>query len=158
MERYVLNIMLALLWGFLESPGATLSDVIFGFVLGFFCLYLLSPLFPPTRYFDIVFRGVTFLLFFGRSLVKANLELAYEILTPGWSMHPAFLECDLGPISPAQAVVVAAVVTLLPGTLAVDLTQDGRTLYIHAMYASDPEAVREEVTEIVRQLYGDVNQ
>lgn len=156
MERFILNILLALVWVFLRSSQAGVADMLVGFVLGYLVLGLLAPLFPATSYFEVVRRGFRFLLFFVKSLLVANFQIAWELVTPGWSMRPAFVACELGPITPGQAVVVSAVVTLLPGTLGVDLTADGRILYIHAMYAAEPDAVREEVREIVRHLYGEV--
>jgi len=156
MERFILNILLALLWVFFWTAQAGVADLVVGFALGYVILYLLAPLFPDTPYFPTVKRALGFMVFFVRSVLVANFQIAWELVTPGWTMHPAFVACDLGPLSPAQAVAVSGVVTLLPGTLAVDLTADGRTLYIHAMYAEDPEAVREEVREIVRHMFGEV--
>ena len=44
-------------------------------------------------------------------------------------------------------MLLANVISLTPGTLSLDVSEDRKTLYIHAMYASDPEAVREEIRE-----------
>jgi multicomponent Na+:H+ antiporter subunit E len=36
-------------------------------------------------------------------------------------------------------------VTLTPGTLALELGDDRRTLYVHVMFLDDPEALRAEI-------------
>jgi multicomponent Na+:H+ antiporter subunit E len=44
-----------------------------------------------------------------------------------------------------EIAVLANLITLTPGSLSVDVSDDRRTLYVHAMFVSDPDQVRTEI-------------
>ena len=43
--------------------------------------------------------------------------------------------------------MLANVITLTPGTLSLDVSEDRRTLYVHGMFVDDPEAFRREIKD-----------
>ena len=43
--------------------------------------------------------------------------------------------------------VLANLITMTPGTLSLDVSPDRKTLYVHAMYINDPEALRCDIKE-----------
>jgi len=42
---------------------------------------------------------------------------------------------------------LANLLTLTPGTLSLDVSDDGRVLYIHAMFIDDPESFRRRIKD-----------
>ncbi|WP_439139616.1 Na+/H+ antiporter subunit E [Roseicyclus sp.] len=36
---------------------------------------------------------------------------------------------------------------MTPGTLSLDVTEDRETLYIHAMFADDPDGIRQQIKD-----------
>jgi multicomponent Na+:H+ antiporter subunit E len=55
-------------------------------------------------------------------------------------LRPAVLAVPLDLRSPAGTVLFADMVTLTPGTTSLDVSADGRTLYVHVLHAPNPEA------------------
>ena len=82
-------------------------------------------------------RLVRFGAWFLGILVRANLQIAWEIVTPGLGQTPRILRYPVGHLTVVQTTVLANCITLTPGTLVVDASEDGRWLYVHCMYAED---------------------
>jgi len=73
-------------------------------------------------------------------ILMANLTVAWITLTrPGRTLEPAFLEIPLRIRDPYAVVSLASIITLTPGTVSVLLSEDRRTLYVHALDCPDIE-------------------
>lgn len=88
-----------------------------------------------------------YLVLFAWEVVASALRVAHDVLTPEHHMRPAVVGVPLDAETDAEITLLAVLVTLTPGTLALDVSPDRRTLYIHAMYAADVEQVRREVKD-----------
>jgi len=99
-----------------------------------------SPLSWPLR---LVRSLLSFLL----ELIKANLRVAYEVLTPGFSMQAGVMKVETRTRSPLEAVLLANAISLTPGTLTLEVDEDTRTLYVHALYV---RSRTEFLTDIAR--------
>jgi multicomponent Na+:H+ antiporter subunit E len=44
-----------------------------------------------------------------------------------------------------EITLLANLITLTPGTLSVDVSEDRRTLYVHALDCSDPQATKRAI-------------
>jgi multicomponent K+:H+ antiporter subunit E len=73
-------------------------------------------------------------------IVLSNIEVARRILGPERAITPGFiwLPLDLGNIHGITAL--ASIITLTPGTLSTELTEDRRHLLVHCFNLRDPEA------------------
>jgi len=49
--------------------------------------------------------------------------------------------------SDEELAVLSDLVTLTPGTLSLDVENDGRTLLVHVLGADDPQRVRREIKD-----------
>ena len=78
-------------------------------------------------------------------IVKANLEVALRILGPESRIHPAYVWVPLDITSPQGIAVFASIITMTPGTLSCEVSDDRRWLLVHAFHADDPAAVAAEV-------------
>ncbi|MFN8643851.1 MAG: Na+/H+ antiporter subunit E [Candidatus Binatia bacterium] len=82
-------------------------------------------------------RGVGFALFFAWELLLANLRVAWLVISPRPRLKPAIVALPLDLTSDAGIQLLAATITLTPGTLSVDLSSDRRTLYVHTVDGGD---------------------
>lgn len=73
-------------------------------------------------------------------IVLSNIEVARRILGPERAITPGFiwLPLELGNIHGITAL--ASIITLTPGTLSTELTDDRRHLLVHCFNLRDPEA------------------
>jgi multicomponent Na+:H+ antiporter subunit E len=90
-------------------------------------------------------RLVELLGYFIWELFVANLRVAYDVLTPWHRMRPGVIAVPLTISTNAEITMLANLLTLTPGTLSLDISQDRRTLYVHAMYLGDVEAERRKI-------------
>lgn len=84
---------------------------------------------------------------FSWELMKANVEIAIAVLRPRLTFKPAILAVPVGCRSRLELTMLANSISLTPGTLVIDVSEDGRVLYVHAMFGEDPNAVRKAIHE-----------
>lgn len=146
MNVFLMNILLAIAWTLLTGNLEFLNFVQ-GFIIGYIILYVLRASIGANQYFKKIPRVIGFILFFIKELAKANLIVAYDILTPTDYMRPGIIELELDAKTDTEITVLANLITLTPGTLSIDLSEDRTKLYIHAMYIEDVEKTKKELKE-----------
>lgn len=78
---------------------------------------------------------------FTYELVKANLKVAKEVMTPGLQIEPGFIDYPLELATDFQITLLAHLITLTPGTLSVELSEDKKILVVHCLYCGDKKSV-----------------
>ena len=141
MNLFLLNLLLAVIWAGLWG-SFTLTQLTFGFVIGFVMLWIAQPLFGgPSGYYLRAYRSVRLIVYFLYDLCVSSIRVAYDVLTPTDYSNPKILEMPLDVKSDIEILLVTNLISLTPGTLSLDVTPDRKTLIVHAMFADDPEAV-----------------
>lgn len=144
---FLLNLLLALAWTALTGQF-TAFNLIVGFFLAYLILWLVRRQAEERlNYFKKVRQVIGFVGFFIWQLVKANLRVAYEVVTPPHTMIPGIVAVPLDIKSNAEITLLANLITLTPGTLSLDVSTDRRVLYVHAMHVTDVEGFRREVKD-----------
>lgn len=146
MTLFLLNVLLALAWTALTGKS-TPTNLLVGFLLGYVVLWIARPADRPSVYFGKVRKVIGFSLFFLWEIVKANLRVAHDVLTPRHRMTPGVIAIPLDATTDAEITFLANLITLTPGTLSLDVSEDRRVLYIHAMYVEDVDRFRQQIKE-----------
>jgi multicomponent Na+:H+ antiporter subunit E len=146
MNLFLLNILLALIWVALTGQF-TPANFVVGFLLGYLTLWLVQRTMESSSYFVKVPQVLSFIAFFIWELTKANLRVAYDVLTPRHHMRPGVVAIPLDAKTDLEIMLLSSLITLTPGTLSLDVSANRRVLYIHAMYIKDIEAFRHEIKE-----------
>ncbi|CDH44705.1 MAG: Na+/H+ antiporter subunit E [Candidatus Competibacteraceae bacterium] len=141
LPRPMLSATLLAIWLLLQNSLA-LSQILLGSILAVAITKLVMRIWPePVR----LRRPGLLLRYLGRLLwdmVIANLEVARLILTrPISTLQPRFIELPLALQDEFAIAVLAATITLTPGTIAVDVTLDRRHLWIHCLDITDETAL-----------------
>ncbi|TBH20137.1 Na+/H+ antiporter subunit E [Thermus thermamylovorans] len=84
-------------------------------------------------------------LYFLWEVVLSNLRVIQEVLSPRFRMRPGILAVPLEGKSDLEIALFANMITLTPGTLSVHVSRDRRVLFVHNMYAEDPQAAKEDL-------------
>ncbi len=142
----LLNVFLAIAWAAVTGQLSA-TNLLAGFFIGYLVLWIADDSAGQTRYFIKVGQVVRFMLYFAWELFVATLRVAIDIVTPRHLMKPAILAIPVQTGSVGETTMLANAITLTPGTLTLDVSPDGKTLFVHAMYASDVEATRREIQE-----------
>jgi multicomponent Na+:H+ antiporter subunit E len=152
MNIFALNILLAFVWAALWSDF-TLFQLVVGFHVGFAALWLAQPLFnTPSPYFRRIYRVARLILFFVYELIVSSLRVAWDVITPTDLSNPRILEMPLDVKSDLEILLVTNLISLTPGTLSLDVTPDRKTLFVHAMFADDPDALVAELKDGMERM------
>ena len=138
---FLVNILLAVAWAFITGSFSALN-LLFGFLLASFTLWLIREQFGTMGYLRRVQRVSLLLLLFLWELVRSSVRVAITIMSPKMNLKPAFFAFPLTVDRDIEITVLANLITLTPGTLSVDVSNDRKTLYIHCLDGSDIAALR----------------
>jgi multicomponent K+:H+ antiporter subunit E len=83
--------------------------------------------------------GLTAIVFY--DIIKSNLDVARLILGRESNIHPAFVWLPLAITDAHAKALLAGIITMTPGTLSSDFSEDGRWLLIHALNVPDADAL-----------------
>jgi multicomponent Na+:H+ antiporter subunit E len=146
-----LTLVWALLWGdlgaasLLSGLGVAVFVVLVARPTGIHGIQLTS--FHPLS--ALVFVG-----YFLTQLVRSNLQVAWEVITPGSNVNRAIISVPMHVATDGLVTVVGNAITLTPGTLTVDVRGDGDgsppVLYVHVLHFVDVESTRRDVLRLER--------
>lgn len=91
-----------------------------------------------------------FLAHMAVALVRSNIVLAREILTPTDYTHPGILEIQLPACSELVLTVIGNSISLTPGTLTLELRAETSTLAVHVLHLRNVDVAREEIEQLHR--------
>ena len=87
------------------------------------------------------------MLYFVWEVILANLRVAICVVSPLNRMRPGIVAIRLDARTDTEITILANMITLTPGTLSVDVSDDRRVLYVHTLFAGDPRSVRSQIKE-----------
>ena len=136
--RFLSNLLLSFIWVALTG-NFTILNFLFGFLLSFVIMWVISRNRWENVYFTRGPKLIGFIFFFLYELIKANMQVAYDVITPRFYMKPGIIKIPLAAKTDLEITMLANLITLTPGTLSLDVSDDKKVLYVHAMYVKDKE-------------------
>ena len=142
--QILLNVILALVWMFLSHSYNPVS-FISGYLLGILILLGFRKFFDTRFYLTNVWSVIKLFFLFIKELIMANVSVLKVVLQPTLKMKPGIFAFETVLTKPWEITLLANLITLTPGTLVIEVSEDNKTLYIHAMNIDDVEAEREGI-------------
>lgn len=141
----LLTVLLAVVWTLLQND-VTAGMVVFGVILGIIIPQITSIWWPDTpkafKAGKMLIYGVIVIY----DIIIANIEVAWIVLTvPNAKLKPAWIVVPLELKQPEAITMLAGTITLTPGTVSSDLSDEGHSLLVHVLHTDDPDAVREDI-------------
>ena len=126
---------LVLVWPFSFAGGLTIDfqSIIAGIIASIATAAIFHEFTenPHKMYnFNRYFWFIVFIPVFIYECIKANFYVAYLVLHPDMPIHPGIVKVKTKLKSDSGRTMLANCITLTPGTLTIDITDDGH-LYIH---------------------------
>ncbi|WP_439121762.1 Na+/H+ antiporter subunit E [Marivita sp.] len=146
MNTFGLNIILAIAW-VAFTGSVSLTGLISGFAIGYAALWLIQPLIGTSTYFRRVTAWIKLIIMFHYELIVSSFAVAMDVLTPKHRARPAIIEVPLDVTSDTGILLVTNLISLTPGTLSLDVSEDRKTLLVHAMFADDHDALRKSLKD-----------
>ena len=97
------------------------------------------------RVFEHMFDTLDEPRFVVHDIVVANLQVAKLILGPREALKPRFVWVPLDVRRPRSISLFAGIITMTPGTVSAELSDDHRHLLVHGLRVEDPDALAAEV-------------
>jgi multicomponent Na+:H+ antiporter subunit E len=132
------NLMLALVWVAMTGQAEPASFGV-GFVIAYVVLYLLQRVVGYSSYFVKSVRLVRFVGFYIFEVVRSNIRVAADVVSPSSRARPGVVAVPLDASSDAEITLLANLITMTPGSLSVDVSDDRSVIYVHSMFIGDPE-------------------
>ena len=95
------------------------------------------------RYIKKAYWMFLFVGFYIISVIKANLYLAWDVLTPEMHMNPGIISINLELESKGALLLFSNLVSMTPGTLVIDLDPDRNEADVHVRYLRDENKIRD---------------
>ncbi len=143
----LLTLLLAVVWTILQNEVSA-GMVVFGLILGVLIPFGTSIWWPDRPSGFRIGKMISYTLLVVWDIFVANVQVAWIVLTrPNDKLRPAWIEVPLDLRQPEAISVLAGTITLTPGTVSADLSDEGHSLLVHALDAEDPDAVRDEIKD-----------
>lgn len=97
-----------------------------------------------------LFWAIVYLPVFFYYIIMANFDVVYRVLHPKMPINPGIVKIKTNLKTQAGITALANSITLTPGTLTVDLTDDG-FLYIHWINVKSTET--EEASKLIAERF-----
>lgn len=144
MSLFLANVLLALAWTAV-SGSFTVLNFAFGFVLAIGALSLIREQVGSVGYFSRARRVTSLAVLFIYELILSAWKVAVLVVSPKMDLKPGIFAYPLKVDRDFEITLLANLITLTPGTLSVEVSDDRRTLYVHALDCSDPDQTRRDI-------------
>ena len=151
MRRFGFNLILGVAWCMLWGSFSSWNFA-GGLLVGALIINGYARVTGQSSYVMKILNLLRFAAYFLWILAKTKLQIAREVVTPGWSQTPRILRYPVGHLDDVHVTTLSNAITLTPGTLAVDISPDGQYLYLHCMYAESREQQIADLDELADRL------
>lgn len=113
----------------------------------FYLVFWALSFFYDKKHFQKFPRLIGLIIYFFKELIFASLEIAWEVITPKPRMESGLVAIPLDAKTDLEITILASLISLTPGTLSLDVSEDREFLYIHAVYikGGDIEALKNSI-------------
>lgn len=121
------------------------GHLVFALVLAMVIPWLTRRALPDVPVIRSPIKAVQYLLLVLYDICVANLKVARLAVSPLTALNPKIVTVPLDVDDAAVASMLAATVTLTPGTVSVELNMQTRELVVHALDAPNADEVIREI-------------
>jgi multicomponent Na+:H+ antiporter subunit E len=158
MRRLIYFVLAFVIWILLTWPvidgRLDVQVVIAGLIASVIVSVLFHEILPKEHHIFVspvrIFWFVLYVPVFFYYVIKANLDVVYRALHPKMPINPGIVKIKTNLKSASGITALANSITLTPGTLTVDLTEDGY-LYVHWINVKSDDV--EQATQFIGQRF-----
>jgi multicomponent Na+:H+ antiporter subunit E len=141
---FLTNLILAIIW-VMATGTLTEENFIFGFFISFVILWIITFKKEERKYFNVIPKLIGFSIFLVWEIIIANFQSMKELFLPKSKLEPAIVKFPLDAKSDLEISFLANIVSITPGTLIMDVSDDKKVIYIHVMNMTDKEEFIKEI-------------
>lgn len=142
-SQFILNLFIAALWLLLQDEVTPqFTTFLMGFIVGIGILYAMHRFYGTQFYLRRVFSIVRLMLLFSWELLLSSYSVLKQITTPKLTITPGIFTYKTALKGDWEVTALALLLTLTPGSVVMEVSEEGDMFYIHAM---DMEESKEAV-------------
>lgn len=142
----VLSFFLVIAW-LLLAAEISVAHLLLALFLAWLIPVVCKPFLAGTPALRNPFAAVRLLFLVTYDIVVANVAVARLVLGPPGRLRPAFIQIPLQLTQPMSISLLASIVTMTPGTVSADLSEDNTVLLVHALDCEDPAAMVADIKQ-----------
>ncbi|HLR64410.1 MAG TPA: Na+/H+ antiporter subunit E [Pseudogracilibacillus sp.] len=132
--QFLLNLFIAFLYVFLKDEQVFHIDTfITGFLIGSLIVFVMRRFYGGRFYLHKLLSVIKLLLIFVSEIMQSSYVVIRHILSPKINIEPGIFKYTTVLRGDWQVTTLALLLTLTPGSVVMEVTEDGTGFYIHAM-------------------------
>ena len=144
MRPAVIIALFTLVW-LAVSGSNTIPNLLLGLAAGALTLWLIRGRAQPEGGRIRPLKVLSLVGLFIKELALSAWKVAVLVASPKMAVKPGIFAFPLTVDRDFEITLLANLITLTPGTLSVDVSEDRRVLYVHALDCSDPVGTRRDI-------------
>ncbi len=146
MNMALIAIILAVIWAAITT-NFTLPNLVLGGVIALVALWFIREQVKGPSFVVRVWRIISLAVLFFYELLLSAVRVAILVLTPDVraQLKPAIIAFPLTAKSDVEITLLANLITLTPGTLSVDVSEDRKYIYVHALSVENKKELIESI-------------
>ncbi|KYG33405.1 Na+/H+ antiporter subunit E [Alkalihalobacillus trypoxylicola] len=144
-KQILVNLLIALAWTLYPHDYSTSYDFIIGYLIGIVILFVLRRFVTFDFYMRTVWAITKLLFLFIYELIKANFDVIRIVLKPKLNNKPGIVAVPIKLKKDWEITLLAALISLTPGTLSMDFSQDGKFIYVHSLDVPNKEKMIQDI-------------
>ncbi|MGC1506698.1 MAG: Na+/H+ antiporter subunit E [Sulfitobacter sp.] len=143
----LLTLLLAVVWTLLQNEFSA-GMALFGLILGIIITKATAIWWPERPGGVHLGRLFSYAMIVLWDILVANIQVAWIVLTKSnAALKPAWIIIPLDLVAPEAITVLAGTITLTPGTVSADLSDEGHSLLVHVLHTEDSDGERDGIKD-----------
>jgi multicomponent K+:H+ antiporter subunit E len=142
------SLLLLIVWLLLNNTVAP-GHLVLGAFLAFVIPLLTSGMQDPQPGFHKPLTIIRYVLMVLGDIVVANFEVARLVIGSAKKLNPAFVAVPLDIEYGLPITILASTVSLTPGTVSAEISEDKKWLYVHVLNLTD----KDELIALIKHRY-----
>ncbi|GEN84883.1 putative antiporter subunit mnhE2 [Sporosarcina luteola] len=139
--QLLLNLFIAFLWmTLIDEDELKFTTFFAGFLVGIGIIFFMHRFFGTQFYLRRLFKTIKLLFIFISELTQSSIVVLGQILSPKLKIKPGIFKYETVLKSDVEVTMLSLLLTLTPGSVVMEVSPEGDTLYIHAMDVEQSKA------------------
>ena len=154
--QLLLNVFIAFVWMFMSTSMST-STFIIGYLIGLLLIFMMRRFFKERLYIWRLWATVKLTLLFFKELTLSNISVLRVVLRPKMDIQPMIFALPTDLEHDWEITLLSSLITLTPGTIVLNVSDDQRTLYIHAIDVDDVDEAIDSIKNTFEKAIKEVS-
>jgi multicomponent Na+:H+ antiporter subunit E len=134
--QILLNLIIGLVWMLLHDVW-DFNTFVIGYFIGLLIVFGLRRFFPGPFYGKRFWAILKLLYLFIREMIMSTIVVIRQVTRPRLNIQPGIFRMETGLKSDWEMTLLAALITLTPGSVVMEVAPEEGVMYVHAMDASE---------------------